>query len=513
MGEGRLLQGKETVSLLHHDNEGTGAAGGHCNNIMRVDIDSPAAFASKSHSLRASLREKEGKLLSIIHKDKPLRLVDDNLEQPTTPVRECEKTVQSRLSVEDILDSKIHRKACFPGYEMQTLKNLQSDAVKRNSALDTLKTELVLKLKRIVELEVELETHNIHFTDYAKDMARLQSEAFFELEAGPIEVVRLDKPSVQGETMGQTAIQKYVMKLLNTIKSLERRLAEERLQSVVIQEEMKFKREELQSKLLVLERYRQRNECSDDTESTASCADIDFDGSLDGDIIYFLRRQVQSLNGKRILYREEADRLKQALQQHRLQMEAERCKLQSQIDCIRAERDVAVERIKSIGGSDDAVGSTQYAAIQKQIKDVYDEVAELETLCEAKDRRIDALQQFVTKLQCKSILESATPDSTFSALDCRLLQSGTATVDDEMIDQLFTVASSRTESKMEKLESQLEQTKMMLHQRDQQLSLERNLSNALARQVRSLTLKPTAKKTIGLFRFFGKKTKSERLTL
>lgn len=149
---------------------------------------------SLRESLRARLRAQEARLQGLVRNASgdgmesmigQMKTVRQNLQQVEAEKTELEMELSRLKNATDDDDFLKEKMADIQdGFDKQVRKiqSLQKELDSKNDEIDSLRLELVKKLQRIVEIEFDLETHEIHYTAYAAEQFKLGEEALNEIK-------------------------------------------------------------------------------------------------------------------------------------------------------------------------------------------------------------------------------------------------------------------------------------------------------------------------------------------
>lgn len=470
---------------------------------MRVEAEKEEqdAMAMRRESIRQRLRDREARLTSLVRSTSTdgadsilgqMRSVKENMEKIEKEKSELEEELQRLKNAtgdDEFLTDKMN--SIQEGFmkQVQTIQTLEDEIVSKNSEIDHLRNELVVKLRRIVELEFDLETHDVHYTDYATEQFKLGEEALAEIkimekEMGP-EADTSDNNSdrslgsAPGSKLTPRRAQKLISKLLSDLDNLEARYKDEKLHSVAQIERMKHDNEELQTKILVLEK-----QIADKKDGKTAASPER--GELTPETIEatteaFLRKRVETLEAKRSLYREENAKLQKELEELKKESRAELRRAEFDIDRLSLENEAMKSRVRAL--ETDIVDSdpnlAQFALVQKKIRECYDEINKLEASNEIKDRQIATLKKDVTKLKMKEIASRASSadsgykdygNQSFSDFDAKIIRdderrhhTGDSEGGSQSVDSTY----------LRDLQRQLQSAQQQLVKKDQELVIER----------------------------------------
>ena len=151
-------------------------------SLSSTDDPDMDARRSRREALRAKLRGAEKRLLSFTSKPN-----EDGsggggfLGQMAAVQADLKKVEEEKSKLEQQLsklrdstggDSYLSEKMASiqEGFDKQveTIRSLQEQVITKDDEIERLHEELIEKLRRVVELEFDLETHEVHYTNYGK---------------------------------------------------------------------------------------------------------------------------------------------------------------------------------------------------------------------------------------------------------------------------------------------------------------------------------------------------------
>jgi chromosome segregation ATPase len=465
-----------------------------------VSPEKPVAFTPKKleedaevglnrrESIRSRLREREARLTNLVRSSSgdsaesfigQMRSVQQSLQKVETEKSELEQELQRLKSATDddeFLKDKMD--GIQEGFmkQVQAIQKLEDEIVTKNNETDHLRDELVSKLRRIVELEFDLETHDVHYTDYSAEQFKLGEEALTEIKEmereGKHEELG-DHSESSGKRLSPRRAQKLISKLLADLDNLEARYKDEKLANARKQEKSDLTNQELRTKIHVLENRlgeTKKEYMGDASEKNATPADMMNET--------FLRKRVETLEAKRALYREEKHKLEKELGDVMRESKGELRRVSFDMDRVVMENEAMKDRISALETDimDDDPKLAHFAIIEKKIRESHNDIAKLEAANDIKDRQIAALKKDVTKLRMKNIANSGEKSSGdngsgFSDFDSKLLR------DDERRKEQQRAEADQLEganaSYVRDLQRQLQSAQQQLVKKDQELVIER----------------------------------------
>ena len=148
-------------------------------------------ISSRREQIRAKLRASETKLRSFAS------AASEDLNHIATVQADLKKLESEKSQLEVELNKLKHEAdtegddflqeqmvGIQRGFEAQVhkIQSLQAELQSREDEIECLHEELVRKIRRIVELEFDLETHEVHYTNYAAEQFKLGEEALSEIK-------------------------------------------------------------------------------------------------------------------------------------------------------------------------------------------------------------------------------------------------------------------------------------------------------------------------------------------
>jgi predicted RNase H-like nuclease (RuvC/YqgF family) len=158
---------------------------GPCGStVVSNDDDNDAeARRSKREALRAKLRGAEKRLLSFTSSKSSDggSTTGGFLGQMAAVQADLKKVAEEKSKLEEQLnalrdsaggDSYLSEKMASiqEGFDKQVekIRSLQEEVITKDDEIERLHEELIDKLRRVVELEFDLETHEVHYTNYGR---------------------------------------------------------------------------------------------------------------------------------------------------------------------------------------------------------------------------------------------------------------------------------------------------------------------------------------------------------
>lgn len=415
-----------------------------------------------------------------------MKSVQQSLQQMEEEKSLLEQELQRlRGATEDDDYLKEKMGAIQEGFEKQVKKiqSLQDEVDDKNNEIDLLRTQLVMKLQRIVELEFDLETHEVHFTTYAADQFKLGEEALQELKTDSVSHLGESSSSMAAETVEGDAkartltprkAQKLISKLLADLDSLEIRYKEEKLRSASIVEKLKIEKADLEMRCQLLEnRATARGETIDGEDANAEPLP-----SVENIGVYALRKRCETLEARMRLQKKELSKLHQEIDDTKRNANDDLRRAEIELEHLNAENealktrlrefeDKKKQRLSILGKKKEDKGSEMYADIEEKIKSHTDKLMAMESSIEIKNRQIDTLKKEVTNLRLREISEGKIKGSNFTEKDSEILRSGPAR------SSGIGMGEGTDSEYIKDLQRQLQEAQQQLVKKDQELVIER----------------------------------------
>lgn len=340
------------------------------------------------------------------------------------------------------------------GFEKQVekIQSLEDQLEAKESEVDGLRREIYGKLHRIVELEFDLQTHNIHYTNYASEQFRLGEAALEEIRVAKDDealvvpepgssLAKIVDPSV---TITPRRAQRLISKLLSDLDDLESRYKTDRLNNSSQIDHLKRMNEDLATKVQVLE-TKLKDQAPEEPD------EIDGFESIDNHDLTALRSRIDTLTAQRERQRQETERLQSELVSTRSAADQEVERLQTDLEQMRLERDAL--KAKSKG---------DFEEVEKRIREAFAQVAKLEADVDIREQQIGTLKKEVAKLRVK---ELAYGDNAGDAAIVRANEGATDGADASIVQEL---------------QRQIREVSAAVVKKDQELVIERAKSASTA---------------------------------
>ena len=473
--------------------------------------------SSRRDELRAKLRQSEQRLLKFTRSGdgqegifSQMAAVEENLKK----VEEEKSMLAIELTklqtkTDDQNDEFLKEKMGHiqDGFQKQVekIQALQEDLQVKDDEITMLREDLVKKLRRIVELEFDLETHSVHFTNYAREQFKLGEEALAELKGtvqprnfdGDESVSSMGDASIRSTTTKRTASQrksqKLISKLLGDLDDLEARYKADRLDAASEIHQAQMIMEQLRTRIQVLEQQEKKWEASSSAKMSTNTSKQNpgvHESPLGKDDdtlqVQVLRSRNQTLEARRILAQKEIDRLNEEIgvaktrtkeleREHKASMERLRTEndaLRSRIEELETGKEKKGIMRKMRRNSVDQVKSNNFNMIDSRIKGCYEKIAVLEAERSIKDRQIATLKNEVASLRMRDIANGKIEKTNFTKTDSDLLQSPTGRHRMHTMNKDGDI-NGPDSTYVADLQSQLTEAQQLLVKKDQELVIER----------------------------------------
>jgi hypothetical protein len=454
---------------------------------------------SKRESIRARLRAQEERLSSLVRSTSGDGLGNGILNEMKSVQASLQKMEEEKsqlqqelLKLKTVTDDDDYLKekmgAIQEGFEKQVKKiqSLQDELDDKNNEIDILRTQLVVKLQRIVELEFDLETHEVHYTTYAAEQFKLGEEALEELKQDAVEANSMNESTTSVGTTSDTMdpanrskkltprkAQKLISKLLADLDSLEIRYKEEKLQSASVTEKLKIEKSDLEMRCQLLEnKARARGEVIEGDDP-----DEEKLPSIDNIGLYALRKRCETLEARMRLQKKEILKSDQEMENLKRNARDDSRRAEIELEHLNAENEALKTRLRGIeekrrkksllGKKKEDKGGDMYADIEEKINHHNDKLVAMESSVEIKNRQIDTLKKEVTNLRLREISEGKLKGGRFTAKDSEILRSGPAR------SSGIGMGSGMDNEYISDLQRQLQEAQQQLVKKDQELVIER----------------------------------------
>lgn len=437
--------------------------------------DKPESTMSRSEIIRARLRDKEKRLSTLVRasstKDgggflSQYAQVEDNLKKVADEKSELEKELEKlRKSTSGDKFLKEKMAGIQDGFDKQVekIQELQDEVNERDLSITMLREELVRKLRRIIELEFDLETHTVHYTNYAAEQFKLGEDALNEITRGN-NMTQVGEESMSSVgTMGSQLskkskksltprrAQKLISKLLADLDDLEARYKDDSLSTGIRLEQLIMRNEELLTKVQMLETRLEEEEEEVSRSEPGSSAP-----SLDDSLA--LRKRADTYEARCAVLESKLAEAHVELKESSIAFEASLRQSQIEVDSLTS------QNLSLRNPSDD-----QPTVVQSKIKDAYREVSKLEAEAEIKDRKLAKLKKEITKLRLQGVRKGDNAkESGHSALDTELVRESKIANSAQSHE-----TGSKDDAYVTQLKNRLQDTQQALVKKDQELVIER----------------------------------------
>jgi predicted nucleic acid-binding Zn-ribbon protein len=468
--------------------------GSPSNHIESESEDGQTPETSKRESIRARLRAQEERLTKMVRSTSgegigggilnQMKSVEESLKQMEEEKSLLEQELNKlKNATDDDEYLKEKMSSIQEGFEKQLKKiqSLQDEVDEKNNEIDMLRTQLVMKLQRIVELEFDLETHEIHYTTYAAEQFKLGEEALDEIKIDSQANLNESTTSIaleagdDGRTkkLSPRKAQKLISKLLADLDSLEIRYKEEKLKSLSIVEKLKIEKSDLEMKCQLLEdRARDRGDTIEgDDPNEEQLPAIDNLG------LYAVRKRCETLEARMRLQKKELTKLEVEIENTKRNYGDDIRRTEIELEHLNAENEALKARLREFEDKKKRVSpfsknkgdksGEMYADIEEKIKGHNDKLVAMESSIEIKNRQIDTLKKEVTNLRMREISEGKIKDSNFTTQDSEVLRSGPAR------SSGIGLAEGVDNDYVRDMQRQLQEAQQQLVKKDQELVIER----------------------------------------
>lgn len=473
---------------------------------------------SRREQIRARLRAQEARLSSIVRSTSgdgtssflgQMKEVKSSLEKVEQEKSELEKELERlKNATGDDEFLKEQMAGIQDGFDKQVekIQSLQQELNVMHHEIESLRLELVKKLQRIVELEFDLETHEVHYTNYAQEQFKLGDEALAEIKGAGGEFDGHASASSVGSVGDLSKVttrkaQKLISKLLTDLDNIEVRYKEEKLRTLSAMQRMELENEELRTKIEVLEQRLGENEASQGS-------DEDRLPPIEMHSLNMLRHRAELAEAKKAIYRKDYEKLKVEHTELKQEVIEDSKRAKHEIERLKSENEVLRERVTQLESKSGGLGlkrkkkeekAERFAEIERRIQGNFDNLSRLENSLDIKDKQIATLKKEVTNLRLRDIAEGgAKGDSGYSSFDAELLRGGRGI--NKSFESDGTGATEGTEnSYVAMLQKQLQEAQQQLVKKDQELVIERakaaSTAAGLLARITELTGKKADKST------------------
>jgi hypothetical protein len=364
------------------------------------------------------------------------------------------------------------------GFEKQLkrIQALEDEVLDKDGEIDHLQVQLMRKLHRIVELEFDLETHDVHYTSYASEQFKLGEDALSEIKSHEKMLQRAggdSQSSLTGEKGSEQLTakraQKLISKLLADLDSLEARYKQEKLDMSAKTAKINMENEQLRLQVVKnqLEEGETKNE---DLSESAS--------SVDMESVLFLRKRVETLEAKRFLHGSEMEKLGAELKLSRVEAAADSKKANHEVDRLYQENEASKTRIAFLEGNlnkknkkKDETAAKDFEDIEHAIRYNYVEISKLEASLDIRDRQLGTMKKELGLLRMKEIGQGKTEGGPYSEFDTDLVRK--TAMHKAFDDDQSGLTEPTDASFVQDLKVQLRLAQQQLVKKDQELVIER----------------------------------------
>ncbi len=460
--------------------------------------DEGAVAVNKRESIRARLRQSEMRLTSLVRTTSgdgensfinQMRSVQQKMQEVEKEKSALENELarlQNATDGDEFLKEKMENIQDGFMKQVKLIQKLEDEVLAKNNEIDHLRHELVDKLRRIVELEFDLETHSVHYTDYALEQFKLGEDALKEIQAMQKEGSG-DGETGQDKKLSPRRAQKLISKLLADLDDLESRYKEEKLENAATIGKMELEAEELKTRVHILEsRLGEADRFAEDVSESST-------SSNDKSDVTYLRKRVETLEAKRALFRGELRKLHGEVADTKKQSKEAVKKAESEVDRLFLENEAMKSRIKALETDimEGDQSSAQYAEIEHRIGEKFRTIKQLEAELEIRDRQIEAFKKDATNRRIEAIAsnnDGAKEDRKFSKLDADLLRGDIAE------QQASSMGAGTNTAYVQELQRQLQSAQQQLVKKDQELVIERAKAASTAAGLLARITELTARK-------------------
>jgi hypothetical protein len=446
--------------------------------------ESPEPEMSTRERIRARMREQEKRLSTLVRSSSSdggsyisqMKQGEANLKRMEDEKSELEEELnrlKNATDGDDFLKEKMS--GIQEGFEKQLkrIQALEDEVLDKDGEIDHLQVQLMRKLHRIVELEFDLETHDVHYTSYASEQFKLGEDALTEIKSHEKMLQRAggDLQSSLGSDQQLTAkrAQKLISKLLADLDSLEARYKQEKLDMSAKAAQINMENEQL--RLQVVKKQLEEGETkNEDLSESAS--------SVDMESVLFLRKRVETLEAKRFLHQSEMSKLGAELKLSQVEAAADSKKANHEVDRLDQENEASKVRIAFLEGNlnkknkkKDEAAAKDFEDIEHAIRYNYVEISKLEASLDIRDRQLGTMKKELGLLRMKEIGQGKTEGGPYSEFDTDLVRK--TAMHKAFDDDQSGLTEPADASFVHELKVQLRQAQQQLVKKDQELVIER----------------------------------------
>ena len=233
----------------------------HINNTTKQD-----ALLSPLHRKRGKVREQAERVNNMIKSTThqaadECKMLKAQVQYLSSALKEMEHAV-SRVQVvrhkkkipENEIDYQTESEKCQKQLQAQTerMEVLECERRAKADEVDNLRVELEDRLRVIVEYEIDLESHNIHYTSYAEERQQLEEDALNELYDEDISEDKMEIIDALAQKYG-CRIQQLISMLLTDYADIEARYKRDQLANTKGMVQLQSQTQELKATVAVLE--------------------------------------------------------------------------------------------------------------------------------------------------------------------------------------------------------------------------------------------------------------------
>ena len=442
---------------------------------------------SKRESIRARLREREKRLTNLVRNsssetaDSFLGQMKSNREKLVLVEAEKSELEQELQRLKNATDDDEFLKEKMQGIQdgfekqLQLIQKLEDENVMKSNEIDHLRSELVAKLRRIVELEFDLQTHEVHYTEYADQQFQLGEGALQELKRIE-ETFGKDMPfedsfnrstsSANGQPLTARKAHKLISKLLFDLDNLERRYKENKLECEEQLHAVRLENHELRAQIKILQK--RLDDVSDGSQSSED-ANIDPTEKMQVD---YLRKRVETLYVNGQLKCEEVRNLQKELDELKHHYESKEQRTEVEVERLILDNKALKTRVQQLE-MDDTDGASSFTSIEESIQEAFSQISKLESDLAIKNRQITTLKKALTKFRMKQVENGRNKNFTEVDRDILLLAGESS----HSINADFGETGSMY---VKDLQRQLHAAQQLLVKKDQDLAIERAKATSTA---------------------------------
>ena len=439
-----------------------------------------------------------------------MKTVRQNLQQVEAEKTELEMELSRLKNATDDDDFLKEKMADIQdGFDKQVRKiqSLQKELDSKNDEIDSLRLELVKKLQRIVEIEFDLETHEIHYTAYAAEQFKLGEEALNEIKTSKSSENSNDDSHSSIAADGSKKFtakkaQKLISKLLSDLDNLELRYKEEKVKAASALEKVGLENDDLRAKVEIL-----RKRAGDLSDNTSEQGDDSKDDSFTALTIAQIRKHADIAEARKNLFRKEVQHLRSEMDELKREAEADEVRAKLEIDALKDENQVLQTRISQLeakqGGGllkkkkKEDVICDKLLELEKKIQENYKERCRLESAVEIKDKQISTLKKEVANLRLRDISDGNINDTIYTEFDASLLRSAPSRPRFSVNHSSVAPGEGDDTAYVQDLQRQLQEAQHHLVKKDQELVIERAKAASTAAGLLARITELTGKKVEG----------------